>query len=170
MRSHRYTAQPCCPRGSIGGRLAQTIGPFRYGTFGLLVGAAAMVCYGHAPSGLVMLSISIVHAINDGLTVSSSGVAVGLVVPVERQASAQGLLGGAETLVAGITATVIGQIYQHLGRTIAYTTTAAAMLALTAARRARRAWGPSFRAGTRNDNAPGTSAESVGNRGARDRI
>jgi hypothetical protein len=28
---------------------------------------------------------------------------------------AQGLLGGAETLVAGITATVIGQIYQHLG-------------------------------------------------------
>jgi MFS family permease len=116
--------------GSIGGRLAQTIGPFRYGTFGLLVGAAAMVCYGHAPSGLVMLSISIVHAINDGLTVSSSGVAVGLVVPVERQASAQGLLGGAETLVAGITATVIGQIYQHLGRTIAYTTTAAAMLAL----------------------------------------
>ena len=83
------------------------------------------------PSGLVMLSISIVHAINDGLTVSSSGVAVGLVVPAERQASAQGLLGGAETLVAGITATVIGQIYQHLGRTVAYTTDrASAMVAL----------------------------------------
>jgi uncharacterized membrane protein YjjP (DUF1212 family) len=77
-----------------------------------------------------MLAISIVHAINDGLTVSSAGVAVGLVVPVERQASAQGLLGGAETLVAGITATIIGQIYQHLGRTVAYTTCAAAMVAL----------------------------------------
>ena len=116
--------------GSIGGRLAQSIGPFRYGTLGLMVGAVAMVAYGHAPSGGVMLAISVVHAVNDGLTVSSSGVAVGLVVPAERQASAQGLLGGAETLVAGITATVIGQIYQHLGRTVAYTSCAAAMVAL----------------------------------------
>jgi hypothetical protein len=33
-------------------------------------------------------------------------------------------------LVAGITATVIGQIYQHLGRTVAYSCCAAAMLAL----------------------------------------
>ncbi|MGZ4702603.1 MAG: MFS transporter, partial [Ilumatobacteraceae bacterium] len=123
-------AVPVVLFGSIGGRLAQSIGPFRYGTFGLLVGAIAMVAYGHAPSGEVMLAISVVHAINDGLTVSSSGVAVGLVVPAERQASAQGLLGGAETLVAGITATAIGQIYQHFGRTVAYTCCAAAMLAL----------------------------------------
>ncbi len=115
---------------SIGGRLAQSIGPFRLGTFGLLVGAAAMFAYGHAPSGGVMLAISLVHATNDGFTVSSSGVAVGLVVPGERQASAQGLLGGVETLVAGITAAVIGQIYQHFGRTVAYTSCAAAMLAL----------------------------------------
>jgi MFS family permease len=123
-------AVPVVLFGSIGGRLAQSIGPFRYGTFGLLVGSMAMVAYGQAPSGGVMLAISVVHAINDGLTVSSSGVAVGLVVPAERQASAQGLLGGAETLVAGITATVIGQIYQHLGRTVAYSCCAAAMLAL----------------------------------------
>ncbi|MDP9463121.1 MAG: MFS transporter, partial [Actinomycetota bacterium] len=115
---------------SIGGRLAQSIGPFRLGTFGLLVGVAAMFAYGHAPSGGVMLAISLVHATNDGFTVSSSGVAVGLVVPGERQASAQGLLGGVETLVAGITAAVIGQIYQHFGRTVAYTSCAAAMLAL----------------------------------------
>ena len=106
---------------SIGGRLAQSIGPFRLGTFGLLVGAAAMFAYGHAPSGGVMLAISVVHATNDGFTVSSCGVAVGLVVPGERQASAQGLLGGVETLTAGITATAIGQIYQHFGRTVAYT-------------------------------------------------
>ncbi len=116
--------------GSIGGRLAQSIGPFRYGTLGLMVGAAAMIAYGHAPSGGVMLAISVVHAVNDGLTVSSSGVAVGMVVPAERQASAQGLLGGAETLVAGITATVIGQVYQHLGRTVAYTSCAVAMVVL----------------------------------------
>lgn len=115
---------------SIGGRWAQSVGPFRLGTFGLLVGSLAMFAYGHAPSGGIMLAISLVHATNDGFTVSSCGVAVGLVVQGERQASAQGLLGGVETLVAGIAATVIGQIYQHFGRTVAYTSCAATMLAL----------------------------------------
>ncbi|HEY0519917.1 MAG TPA: MFS transporter [Ilumatobacteraceae bacterium] len=115
---------------SIGGRLAQSIGPFRLGTFGLLVGTAAMFAYGHAPTGGVMLAFSLVHATNDGFTVSSCGVAVGLVVPGERQASAQGLLGGIQTLTAGITATVIGQIYEHYGRTVAYTTCAVSMLTL----------------------------------------
>jgi MFS family permease len=115
---------------SIGGRWAQTVGPFRLGTFGLLVGAAAMFAYGHAPSGGIMLAISLVHATNDGFTVSSCGVAVGLVVHGERQASAQGLLGGVQTLVAGISATAIGQIYQHFGRTVAYTSCAAMMVVL----------------------------------------
>jgi hypothetical protein len=117
---------------SIGGRLAQSIGPFRLGTLGLLVGAAAMFAYGHAPSGGIMLAISLVHATNDGFTVSSCGVAVGLVVPGERQASAQGLLGGVETLTAGISATAIGQIYENFGRTVAYTCCGAMMLALVA--------------------------------------
>ena len=117
---------------SIGGRWAQSVGPFRLGTFGLLMGAAAMFAYGHAPSGGIMLAISLVHATNDGFTVSSCGVAVGLVVPGERQASAQGLLGGVQTLVAGIAATAIGQIYQHFGRTVAYTSCAVAMVALVA--------------------------------------
>jgi MFS family permease len=115
---------------AIGGRFAQTIGPFRLGTLGLLVGAVAMFAYGHAPSGGVMFVISLVHATNDGFTVSSCGVAVGMVVPGERQASAQGLLGGVETLTAGITATAIGQIYEHFGRTVAYSSCAAMMLAL----------------------------------------
>jgi MFS family permease len=115
---------------SIGGRWAQSVGPFRLGTFGLLVGSAAMFAYGHAPSGGIMLAISLVHATNDGFTVSSCGVAVGLVVQGERQASAQGLLGGVQTLVAGIAATAIGQIYQHFGRTVAYTSSAVTMLAL----------------------------------------
>jgi MFS family permease len=117
---------------SIGGRLAQSIGPFRLGTLGLLVGAAAMFAYGHAPSGGIMLAISLVHATSDGFTVSSCGVAVGLVVPGERQASAQGLLGGVETLTAGISATAIGQIYENFGRTVAYTSCGAMMLALVA--------------------------------------
>ncbi len=123
-------AVPMVVFASIGGRLAQSVGPFRLGTLGLLVGALAMFAYGHAPSGGIMLAISLVHATNDGFTVSSCGVAVGLVVPGERQASAQGLLGGVETLAAGITATVIGQVYEHFGRTVAYTSCAAMMLAL----------------------------------------
>jgi MFS family permease len=115
---------------SIGGRLAQSVGPFRLGTAGLLVGAVAMFAYGHAPSGGIMLAFSLVHATNDGFTVSSCGVAVGMVVPGERQASAQGLLGGVQTLTAGVTAAAIGQIYEHFGRTVAYSSCAAAMLAL----------------------------------------
>ena len=53
-------------------------------------------------------------------------------MPAERQASAQGLLGGVDTLVAGVTATLVGQIYQHLGRTVAYTCCAVAILVLIA--------------------------------------
>jgi predicted MFS family arabinose efflux permease len=123
-------AVPIVVFGARGGRLAQRIGPFRFGTLGLVVGSVAMFAYGHAPSGGMMLAISIAHAINDGLTVSSCGVAVGLVAPVERQASAQGLLGGVETLVGGLAAMVIGQVYEHFGRTVAYTSCSLAMLAL----------------------------------------
>ena len=79
-----------------------------------------------------MFAVAMVHAVNDGLTVSSTGVAVGMVVPGERQAGAQGLLGGAQTLMAGITALVAGAMYDHFGRTTAYAVAGAAMLALIA--------------------------------------
>jgi MFS family permease len=100
---------------------------------GIILFAVPMVLFaanGHAPTGVIMLAISCVHATNDGFTVSSCGVAVGLVVPGERQASAQGLLGGVETLTAGVSATAIGQVYEHFGRTVAYTCCAATMVAL----------------------------------------
>ncbi len=116
--------------GSIGGRLAQRLGPFRIGTVGLLAGALFLVLYGNAPSGIVIFWISLVHAICDGLTVSSSGVAVGLVAPPERQAGAQGLLGGVQTLTGGIAALVAGWLYDVQGRAVAYGVAAAAMLVL----------------------------------------
>jgi hypothetical protein len=40
------------------------------------------------------------------------------------------VLGGIQTLVAGITAVAIGVIYEHAGRLAAYSASAAAMLAL----------------------------------------
>jgi MFS family permease len=116
--------------GSIGGRLAQRIGPFRVGTVGLLAGAAFLTGYGNAPSGMVIFWISMVHAICDGLTVSSAGVAVGLVAPAERQAGAQGLLGGTQTLTGGVAALMAGSLYDAHGRAVTYGVAAAAMVLL----------------------------------------
>lgn len=123
-------ALPLVILGSIGGRLAQRVGPFRVGTIGLLLGATFMLLYGLVPSGGAMFAVAMVHSLSDGLTVSSTGVAVGLVVPPERQAGAQGVLGGFQTLVAGITALVTGALYEHAGRTVAYGVSAGMMVVL----------------------------------------
>ena len=136
-------ALPLIFLGSIGGRLAQRVGPFRIGTIGLLVGATFMFSYGRLPTGAAMFSVAMFHALNDGVTVSSSGVAVGMVSPTARMAGAQGLLGGAQTLVGGIAALVAGQLYQHYGRASAYAACAFTMAAFVAigSACAGREWG-----------------------------
>ncbi|MFV0306970.1 MAG: MFS transporter [Desertimonas sp.] len=126
-------ALPLVFLGSIGGRLAQRVGPFRVGTIGLLLGAVYMASYGYLPSGIAMFAVAMVHSVSDGLSVSATGVAVGLVVPGERQAGAQGVLGGLQVLIAGITAPVIGTLYEHAGRAVAYGTAAGMMIVLTGA-------------------------------------
>ncbi len=123
-------ALPLVVFGAVGGRLSQRIGPFRVGAFGLVLGSVFMVLYGLVPSGLAMFAVAMVHSLNDGLTISSTGVAAGMVVPAARQAGAQGLLGGAQTLLAGITALVAGTVYEAFGRTAAYLVAAALMLTL----------------------------------------
>jgi MFS family permease len=135
-------ALPLILLGSIGGRLAQRVGPFRVGTIGLLGGALFMALYGMVPTGGAMFAVAMVHAVNDGLTVSSTGVAVAMVIPVERQAGAQGVLGGFETLTAGITAPIAGVLYEHAGRTAAYGAAAAGMVVfvVVGATLARSAW------------------------------
>ena len=138
-----FFALPLVFLGSYGGRLAQRVGPFRLGPFGLVLGAFFMFCYGLMPTGLAMLAIGIVHAICDGFTVSSTAVSVGMVSPADRQASAQGMLGAAETLTAGITAVIAGVLYSWGGRTVAYSACAAAMVLLSVG-----AWvlaGPEYR-------------------------
>ena len=129
-------ALPLIFLGSTGGRLAQRVGPYRLGSFGLLLGAGYIFCYGVMPTGLAMLGVGLVHAITDGFTVSSTGVAVGMVTPADRQASGQGLLGATETLTAGITAGVAGVLYEHFGRFAAYTACAVCMVGLVVASRA----------------------------------
>ncbi|MFZ8967690.1 MAG: MFS transporter [Ilumatobacteraceae bacterium] len=116
--------------GERGGRLAQRLGPFRLGPIGLGIGAVAMFAYGLMPTGIAMLAVGVVHAINDGITVSSTSVAVGLVTPEGRHASAQGLLGGIQTLMAGVAAVVAGVVYDTAGRTTAYAVCSVVMLVL----------------------------------------
>lgn len=126
-------ALPLVILGSAGGRLAQRVGPFRVGSLGLLVGAAYMMSYGYLPTGMAMFAVAMVHSVSDGLTLSATGVAVGLVVPSERQAGAHGVLGGMQVLVAGVTAPLIAALYEHHGRAVAYTTAGALMVTLIAA-------------------------------------
>lgn len=125
-------ALPLVVLGSAGGRLAQRVGPFRVGTAGLALASVFMFAYGLVPSGGAMFAVAMVHAVSDGLSVSATGVAVGLVVPADRQAGAQGVLGGIQVLVAGVSAPVIGALYEGHGRTVAYTVAAAGMVVLVA--------------------------------------
>ena len=113
-------ALPLIFLGEFGGRLAQRIGPFRLGPLGLGIGAMFMALYGLVPSATLIFMVCMVHAVSDGLTVSSTGVAVGMVTPDSRHASAQGLLGGFQTLVAGLVAVLAGWLYEFHGRLVAY--------------------------------------------------
>jgi MFS family permease len=135
-------ALPLIVLGPPGGRLSQVHGPFRIAALGLTLGAVFMAAYGLLPTGTWIFAIAMVHAIADGITVSSSGVAVGMVVPEERQAGAQGVLGAAQALSAGIMAVVTAALYDNFGRTTAYLVCASIMLALVAVGSwlARSAW------------------------------
>jgi MFS family permease len=130
--------------GTVGGRMAQRVGPLKLARFGLLFGAVCLMMYGFLPSGIAMMAVGTVHAINDGFTVSSTGVAIGIAIEPERQASAQGMLGGIQTLVGGLTALAAGWIYEHFGRALAYGASALTMVALVAV----GAWLTGLRTGT----------------------
>ncbi len=123
-------ALPLIFLGSFGGRLAQRVGPFRLGPLGLAVAAGFMSLYGLMPTGVAMLAVGVAHACTDGLSVASTGVAVGLVAPPDRQAGAHGMLGAAETLTGGVTAVMAGVLYSWGGRTLAFTTCSVLMLVL----------------------------------------
>src|SRR5690606_31764234 len=71
-------------------------------------------------------------------------VAVAMTAPKQRQAGAQGLLGAAETLTAGITSVMAGVLYSVGGRTLAYGACTVGMLALVTASYVLA--GPEFRA------------------------
>jgi MFS family permease len=103
-----------------GGRFVQGIGPFRAGGFGMLFGATCMMLYGALSVPWWLMIVFLLHTLNDGMTVTGAGVAVGMVAPPERQAGAQGLLGGMQTLTGGVSASFAGVSYEALGRTTTF--------------------------------------------------
>ncbi len=125
-------AIPLVLLGPYSGVLAQRIGPFIMGALGLVGGAFFMTSYRLLPSGNWIFGFAMFHALTDGLTIAASGVAVGLAVPDERQAGAQGLIGAAQAITAGTTAIVVGSLYGSFGRLAAYGATAAGMLTCVA--------------------------------------
>ena len=113
-----------------GGKFVQRVGPFRAGGFGMLFGAVCMGLYGALSVPWLLMAVFLVHTLNDGMTVTGAGVAVGMVAPSERQAGAQGLLGGAQTLTGGVSASFAGLSYEVLGRTTTFAITAVVMALL----------------------------------------
>ena len=121
--------------GPFGGKFVQRIGPYRAGSFGMILGAIFMAGYGLMPTPTLMMVVFLFHSLNDGFFVTGAGVAVGTSAPLERQAGAQGLLGGMETLAGGVAASFAGVAYDHLGRTTTFIGTGAIMLTLILASR-----------------------------------
>ncbi len=116
----------------FGGQLAERIGPFTVAGAGLLAAAAFMMTYGFLPTGTWIFAVAMLHATTDGLSFAASSVAVGMTIPDERQAGAQGVLGGAQALAAGIMAVITGSLYESAGRAAAYGAAAVTMVVLVA--------------------------------------
>lgn len=123
-------ALPLIMLGPFGGKLVQRVGPFRAGSLGMVLGAIFTAGYGLMPTPALMMVVFLFHSTNDGFFVTGAGIAVGTSAPLERQAGAQGLLGGLETLAAGVAASFAGVTYDHFGRTTTFLGTSAIMLAL----------------------------------------
>ena len=98
----------------------------------MIVGASFMCLYGLLPSPYLMMGVFLLHTINDGLSVTSAGIAVGMAAPRERQAGAQGLLGGLQTLTGGVSASLAGWCYHGFGRATAFVGCACVMIVLVA--------------------------------------
>ena len=71
-------AVPLVIFGSVSGKLAQKVGPFRLGTLGLSAGAGFMSLYGQMPTAMGMFVLAMAHSMSDAFTGTASGVGVGM--------------------------------------------------------------------------------------------
>jgi MFS family permease len=113
-------AIPLVILGPTSGRLAQQIGPFIVASAGMFMATIFFGIYGVLSVGGIIFAVAMVHAITDGLSFAASGVAVGMTAPEARQAGAQGVLGGMQSLGAGIMAPLAGWLYETQGQQTTY--------------------------------------------------
>lgn len=125
-------AIPLVLLGPTAGKLAQSRGPFLVAGLGLVAAAVFLGIYGALTVGALIFTFTLGHALTDGLTFAASGVAVGMTAPEQRQAGAQGVLGGMQSLGAGIMAPVTGWVYENHGQRAAYWLAAGVVLTMTA--------------------------------------
>ena len=125
-------AMPMLFLGPIGGRFTQNVGPFKASIGGLTIGAGILTMYGVLPSPYPMLVVGVMHGIVDGLTVTGGSAAIAMIVPKERIASAQGMQGATQTIIAGIASVAAGAAYGAFGRTATFVSAAMIMLVLIA--------------------------------------
>ena len=123
-------AIPLVILGPTSGKLAQRVGPFLVAGAGMTAAVVFFGLYGVLTIGSVFFAVTMVHAVSDGLTFAASGVAVGMTAPEERQAGAQGVLGGMQSLGAGIMAPIAGWLYETQGQQTTYWVAAAMIFAL----------------------------------------
>jgi len=128
--------------GTLGGTIAQRLGPIRTSAAGLACGGCFMAAYGTLGSPHAIFALAVLHMTIDAFSMTGTGIMIAETAPPERQAAATGLLGGLQTLTGGVTATMAGAAYEVLGRAVTMTVTATTMIALiaTGAALVGRAW------------------------------
>ena len=75
---------------------------------------------------------STVEVVIDGLTVTGGSTAIAMIVPKSRIASAQGMQGATQTVIAGIASVAAGSAYGAYGRTTTFVSAACIMIACIA--------------------------------------
>lgn len=123
-------AAPMLFLGPIGGRFTQNVGPFKASIGGLTLGAFILTMYGTLPSPNLMLVFGVMHGVIDGMTVTGGSSAIAMIVPQARIASAQGMQGATQTIIAGIASVIAGSAYGNFGRTTTFVSAAGIMLVL----------------------------------------
>ncbi|MFN3216885.1 MAG: MFS transporter [Acidimicrobiales bacterium] len=109
------TSLPMIALGPRAGRLAQERGALKVAAAGLLITVPCMAGYGLFTSVALLVVLSLVQSIGDAFAAPASRVAAAVASPPDQHASAQGLLGATEVLVAGLVALPAAASYQHFG-------------------------------------------------------
>lgn len=127
-----------------GGRLADRRGALRVAFFSTILVAPVTMSYGLIAVPMVILVVTILEGCLQALGVPASQSMVAAAAPLGRAASAQGLAGASNLLIAAITAYSAGSLYELVGASWLYSIAACgvasfAMLSVWQARVGRNA-------------------------------